>query len=119
VRVIPVVSHDAVAHEHYAGGGTGSLVVVTDARRRELYWSVYREPAADGVAERTAGPGLSRPDDVPTADHRIDAAGVRAAALAQVARRMDELDLPFAADEALYLRSPDVTVSAGPKRVTS
>ncbi|QIS45822.1 tRNA (adenosine(37)-N6)-threonylcarbamoyltransferase complex dimerization subunit type 1 TsaB [Clavibacter capsici] len=119
VRVIPVVSHDALAHDHYAAGGTGSLVVVTDARRRDLYWSVYREPVADGVAERTAGPGLSKPDDVPTADHRLDATAVRAASLAQVARRMDALDLPFAADEALYLRSPDVTVSAGPKRVTS
>jgi tRNA threonylcarbamoyl adenosine modification protein YeaZ len=119
VRVIPVVSHDALAHDHYAAGGTGSLVVVTDARRRELYWSVYREPAPGGVAERTAGPGLAKPDDVPTADHRVDATAVRAASLAQVARRMDALDLPFAADEALYLRSPDVTVSAGPKRVTS
>ena len=40
------------------------------------------------------------------------------AALPQISR-LTELDLPFAADEALYLRSPDVTVSAGPKRVTS
>jgi tRNA threonylcarbamoyl adenosine modification protein YeaZ len=119
VRVIPVVSHDAVAHDHYASGGTGSLVVVTDARRRELYWSVYSEPVAGGVVERTAGPGLSRPDDVPVADHRVDAAAVRAVSLAEVARRLDALGLPLARDEALYLRSPDVTVSAGPKRVTS
>jgi hypothetical protein len=37
--------------------------------------------------------------------------GLLAAALLRTGR-------PFAADEPLYLRSPDVTPSAGPKRVT-
>src|SRR5437763_17013631 len=39
--VIAVVSHDAVAYERYLAGHSGPLLVVTDARRRELYWSAY------------------------------------------------------------------------------
>ncbi|MGA8331975.1 MAG: tRNA (adenosine(37)-N6)-threonylcarbamoyltransferase complex dimerization subunit type 1 TsaB [Mycobacterium sp.] len=37
---------------------TGEVLVVTDARRREVYWARYR----DGV--RTAGPAVSAPGDV-------------------------------------------------------
>jgi tRNA threonylcarbamoyl adenosine modification protein YeaZ len=37
---------------------TGEVLVVTDARRREVYWARYR----DGV--RTAGPAVSAPVDV-------------------------------------------------------
>jgi hypothetical protein len=43
---------------------------------------------------------------------------VSAGDLGLVAYLTLELGLPFAADEALYLRSPDVTMSAGPKRVS-
>lgn len=51
VPFLPLVSHDAVA-----AGQHGPLVVLTDARRREVAWSAYD---ADGV--RVAGPGLARP----------------------------------------------------------
>src|SRR6187402_2317783 len=34
--VIPVVSHDAIAF-----GEAGPILVVTDARRREVYWTAY------------------------------------------------------------------------------
>ncbi|AGP65814.1 hypothetical protein OEM_42790 [Mycobacterium intracellulare subsp. yongonense 05-1390] len=37
---------------------TGDALVVTDARRREVYWARYR----DGI--RTAGPGVDAPADV-------------------------------------------------------
>lgn len=37
---------------------TGDALVVTDARRREVYWARYR----DGI--RTAGPGVGAPADV-------------------------------------------------------
>jgi tRNA threonylcarbamoyl adenosine modification protein YeaZ len=37
----------------------GDVLVVTDARRREVYWARYR----DGV--RTAGPAVAAPTDVP------------------------------------------------------
>ena len=39
---------------------TGEVLVVTDARRREVYWARYR----DGV--RVDGPAVSAPADVPT-----------------------------------------------------
>src|SRR4051794_19699082 len=47
--LVPVVSHDAVAYAHYAEGATGPLLVVTDARRRELYWSAYSGLDAVGL----------------------------------------------------------------------
>src|SRR6202047_2713854 len=37
---------------------TGDVLVVTDARRREVYWARYR----DGI--RTGGPGVNAPADV-------------------------------------------------------
>lgn len=54
----PVCSLDGLAAEV---GHPGELLVVTDARRRELYWARYTA----GV--RTAGPDVARPADVPTA----------------------------------------------------
>lgn len=59
IPVFGVCTLDAI------GGGTdGEVLVVTDARRREVYWARYR----DGV--RIAGPEVCAPADV-------DATGVR------------------------------------------
>jgi hypothetical protein len=44
---------------------------------------------------------------------------VRAANLAKLAHLLSANGREFAGEEALYLRSPDVTLSAGPKRVTA
>nr|RZI34420.1 hypothetical protein BJQ95_03208 [Cryobacterium sp. SO1] len=50
---------------------------------------------------------------------RLDAATISAGDLGMVAELAFAAGRPFAADEALYLRSPDVTVSKnGPKRVS-
>jgi tRNA threonylcarbamoyl adenosine modification protein YeaZ len=115
--VLPVVSHDAVALAEWAAGARGALVVVTDARRREVYWSAY-ELGADGI-RRTDGPGLSAPDAVPHPHvARVDATRVSAASLGLAARRREAAGDIEAIDEPLYLRSPDVTLSAGRKRVT-
>ena len=113
--VIPVVSHDAVAF-----GEHGPVLVVTDARRREVYVSAYSGSDPDGLPVRVEGPALFKPDDVLTPEgyRRLDAATVSAAALGLVAEKMYEHRRPFAADEPLYLRSPDVTPSDGPKRVS-
>ncbi|HEX4401644.1 MAG TPA: tRNA (adenosine(37)-N6)-threonylcarbamoyltransferase complex dimerization subunit type 1 TsaB [Galbitalea sp.] len=117
--VIPVVSHDGLAF-----GRTEPVLVVTDARRREVYWSAYSGMDAVGLPVRTAGPGLCAPDrlaaDVPgfTAYRRVDAEVVSAAAIGLVAQLLQANQRPFASGEALYLRSPDVTLSAGPKRVS-
>lgn len=122
--IVRVISHDAVAFARYAEGGSGRLLVVTDARRREVYWSAYRGVDSVGLPERSAGPGLARPDDLPAIvpdydDHpRLDVSEVSAGSLGMLAERMFEHGRPFAGEAPLYLRSPDVTVSAGPKRVS-
>jgi len=119
VPVLPVVSHDAVA-----AGEQGPVVVLTDARRREVYWSAYD---ADGV--RVAGPGLTRPDDLDEAIRawrpdavdwrRVTATTVPAGRLGVLAAGRLASGAPFAEDTALYLREPDVTVPGAPKRVRS
>lgn len=113
--VIPVVSHDAVAF-----GAAGPVVVVTDARRREVYVSAYAAADEHGLPVRVEGPGLFTPDDVQTPQGylRLDAATVSAASLGLLAEAMYVHKRPFAANEPLYLRSPDVTPSDGPKRVS-
>lgn len=94
----------------------GEVTVVSDARRKELYWAAYR----DGV--RVSGPDVAYPSDVPVAGV---VAGPGAALYAEalpdgtvvdidpawlarvVARRLEagETDLPT---EPMYLRRPDV-----------
>lgn len=118
--VVPLVSHDAIAFERYAAGHRGELLVVTDARRREEYWSLYRGADEFGIPIRADGPGLSKPAELPHGDAaRFDAVVVSAGALGMLAELTFLHRLPFAADQPLYLRSPDVTLSNGPKRVTA
>ncbi len=119
VPVLPVVSHDAVA-----AGEQGPVVVLTDARRREVYWSAY-----DADGGRVAGPGLTRPDDLDEAIRasrpeavdwrRVTATTVPAGRLGALAAGRLASGAPFAADTALYLREPDVTMPGAPKRVRS
>jgi tRNA threonylcarbamoyl adenosine modification protein YeaZ len=54
IPVYGVCSLDAIG-----GATSGDVLVVTDARRREVYWARYR----DGI--RTDGPAVSAPGDVP------------------------------------------------------
>jgi tRNA threonylcarbamoyl adenosine modification protein YeaZ len=123
--VVPIVSHDAVALERYGAGHRGQLLVVTDARRRELYWSTYGGVDELGIPLRVGGPGLSKPDELPeVAVHgahvtRFDAASVSAGQLGLLAEQLYAVGRAFAEDRPLYLRSPDVTPSSGPKRVTA
>jgi len=116
--VLRVAGHDAIAAAHYADGGAGAAVVLTDARRREMHRSRYRGLDADGLPVREEGPEIV-PADAPAPDGTVVDAAVSAAALGLLAERMQRLDAPFADRVPLYLRSPDVTPSAGPKRVTA
>jgi tRNA threonylcarbamoyl adenosine modification protein YeaZ len=122
--VVRVVSHDGIAWAHYAAGGTGPLLVVTDARRREVYWSAYEGADEFGLPLRSQGPALTKPDDLPGAVTgyagylRLDAAEVSAGASGMLAEGLFQHRRPFAGSEPLYLRSPDVTVPNAPKRVT-
>ncbi|QAY73196.1 tRNA (adenosine(37)-N6)-threonylcarbamoyltransferase complex dimerization subunit type 1 TsaB [Agromyces protaetiae] len=117
---VPVVSHDAVAFAWYRDGGSGPLQVVTDARRRESAVSDYDGLDDDGLPVRGAGPALFPRDEVPAPRGiRLEASVVPAGALGLIAETAYAAGrLPLTADEPLYLRAPDVTPSAGIKRVT-
>ncbi|QJU52438.1 tRNA (adenosine(37)-N6)-threonylcarbamoyltransferase complex dimerization subunit type 1 TsaB [Herbiconiux sp. KACC 21604] len=115
--LVPAVSHDAVAFEEWESGARGSVLVVTDARRREVYWSSY--DIADAGPVRTDGPALCKPDELPYPEFtRIDATQVSAGALGRSARRWFERGDEPEFTEPLYLRSPDVTMPGPRKRVS-
>jgi tRNA threonylcarbamoyl adenosine modification protein YeaZ len=61
VAFLPLVSHDAVAAETFATDGPGPVVVVTDARRREVYWSAYAAAADAADASRASPHRHGRP----------------------------------------------------------
>lgn len=116
VPVVPVASHDAIAF-----GVAEPLVVTTDARRREVFYSIYAGPDAAGIPVREHGPSLAKLAEFerPVGHRLIEATFVSAGTLGMLAEALSAHGRPFAADEPLYLRSPDVTLSAGPKRVST
>jgi tRNA threonylcarbamoyl adenosine modification protein YeaZ len=116
--VIGVCSLDAI--------GSGARTVVTDARRKEVYWAVYD---ADGV--RTDGPAVIRPEALdqagpfvgdpafadrlrtPVLAADVTTAGLLRAAAAQLADPSSAGPLV-----PLYLRRPDATPPTAIKAVT-
>jgi tRNA threonylcarbamoyl adenosine modification protein YeaZ len=122
--LVPVISHDAIAYKHYQSTTSGPVLVVTDARRREVYWSAYSGVDSVGLPVRADGPGLAKPAELDEDGFefgrlpRLDAATVSAGALGMYAEIAFANKRPFAADEPLYLRSPDVTPQAARKRVS-
>jgi tRNA threonylcarbamoyl adenosine modification protein YeaZ len=115
VPVHPVVSHDAIAW-----GCNERVLVVTDARRREVAWSLYdpglirlegpvlaqRGEGFDGVVERHPGVPILDPDEV------------SAASLGLVAEFLRAEGRPLEPDQPVYLRPPDVTIP-GPLKTVS
>jgi tRNA threonylcarbamoyl adenosine modification protein YeaZ len=107
--------------------GSGARTVVTDARRKEVYWAAY---APDG--SRTAGPGVVRPEDLAVegtvvGDPRfaerlgtevtlaeVTTAGLLRAAAAQLADPSSAGPLT-----PLYLRRPDAVPPTSFKPVTT
>lgn len=122
--VVCVASHDAVAFAHYRSGASGRLLVTTDARRHERYWSAYRGADEFAIPILSQGPGLDGPDALQDAvtDYegydRLDADWVSAASVGLLAESLYQHGRAFAGPEPLYLRSPDVTIAAAVKRVT-
>ena len=124
---------------HYLGEGGEARVgtevlVVADARRREVYAARYRA-AADGDVELVAGPVVERPDDVAELARDAVVVGRGAAVYAEafpgasgplvpdpavlarlaIVRARRAVDQPA---EPLYLRRPDAVPAAGRKRAT-
>lgn len=117
--VVPLISHDALALDLRE-----PLLVVTDARRREVAWSSYAVGDALGLPVRVAGPLLAEPAELESAvegygDYRrLDAATIPAGPLGMLGERLFAAGRAFGPSEPLYLRPPDVTPSSGPKRVS-
>lgn len=125
VQVVAVPSHDAAALGVLLADPFVDLprfAVVTDARRREYAYSVYAGVDDDGLPVRIAGPALTPRDTVDEvlAEHgavRRDITTVSAAMIALAAARAVAAGRILTGSEPLYLRAPDVTLPAGPKKV--
>ena len=117
--VVGVCSLDAV--------GSGARTVVTDARRKEVYWAAY-----DDAGVRTDGPGVVRPEELAASgpvvgDARfaerlgleVTAAEVTTAGLVRAAA--PQLADPSSAAPLvpLYLRRPDAVPPTSFKPVTT
>ena len=64
IPVVGICSHDAIAAQYVAmGKAGGDFIVVTDARRREVYWALY-----DASGRRKRGPEVGKPQAV-VAEH--------------------------------------------------
>lgn len=89
--VYGVCSLDAIAADAWQEitAAESELLVVTDARRREVYWARYRirPDAGSGTqaVERVAGPGVCKPADLETRESTV---------IAGSASHVDFFDLP-------------------------
>ncbi len=128
VPEVGVLSHDAAALEwlehHYARARTGlaqldpSVTIATDARRKQLFVSQYFGLDDNWLPVRTQGPSIVSAADAP-AEGWIRPERISAGFLGLIAARRRNMGVPQTEAVPQYLRDPDVTPSAGPKRVTS
>lgn len=135
IPVHGVCTHDAIAHEVATSvEEAATLLVATDARRKEIYFAYYR--VTNGTAERVGEPNVVRPEDlqVPAELGELDIISIPAnlverlpesvralrvlnqrpttAGLAAVAA-LDETPQPLV---PLYLRRPDAKEPAAKPR---
>ncbi|MEU3461565.1 tRNA (adenosine(37)-N6)-threonylcarbamoyltransferase complex dimerization subunit type 1 TsaB [Streptomyces sp. NPDC006733] len=130
VPVHGICTLDGIAYAAGLAGVEGPFVVVTDARRKEVYWARYAGPR-----ERVTEPAVDRPADLERTVAGLPAVGAGAALYPEVftdvrapehqsaaalaalgAVRLAE-GAEFAPALPLYLRRPDAQVPAGYKAV--
>ena len=127
IPVHGVVTLDAMAA---ASGLEEPFAVVTDARRREVFWATYA-----GGFTREQGPFVGKPDEVAKSLGDRPVVGANVTPFAELFHDVREPDLPSAAalaqivyraltagesllpPEPVYLRRPDAIPSSGPKSV--
>ena len=117
--LLGVVSHDAIALAALTGPNaltatrTNPLLITTDARRKEVYWSLYAGLDSHGAPIVLEGPNVNKPADLEEllternvnpirTDALLDATSLALVASAKVAGGESLEDI-----SALYLRAPD------------
>jgi tRNA threonylcarbamoyl adenosine modification protein YeaZ len=134
IGVHGVASLDAVARQVAATEPGGNLLVVTDARRKEVYWAGY-----DPEARRLTGPHVELPAVLETRAAELDAVAAAGDPRLAALSGLPVVDPPSPAPaalvacaapdlragvmpgplEALYLRRPDAVVPGARKRVSA
>ena len=126
IPVYGVVSHDAIALAEQIGQGAGdqpNLLVLTDARRKEVYWSLYASTPERGQPLRLEGPGVQSLASLQAKLAGQQVSYVEATATCTAANLARVLLAQLAAGSAsedispLYLRAPDA-VPPKPKQVS-
>ncbi|MDA2977511.1 MAG: tRNA (adenosine(37)-N6)-threonylcarbamoyltransferase complex dimerization subunit type 1 TsaB [Candidatus Nanopelagicales bacterium] len=79
IPVFGVCSHDAIAFEYAQQNPNKDSIVITDARRKEVYWTKYQ-----GI-KRTSSPKVSKLEEVPTSGVHLLHKPLDPISLAQVA----------------------------------
>ena len=111
-----VVSHDAIA---FAASSESPVLVETDARRKEVYFTLYGVADAHGVPQRIDGPHVAareamleklQSSQYSTTDEKLTAENMARVALAQSLAGTLSKDV-----SAIYLREPDA-VEPGPNK---
>lgn len=117
--LLGVVSHDAIAFAALTGSNaviaslTNPLLITTDARRKEVYWSLYSGLDSHGAPIVLEGPNVNKPADLEEllternvnpirTEAQLDATSLAQVASAKVAGGASLEDV-----SALYLRAPD------------
>jgi tRNA threonylcarbamoyl adenosine modification protein YeaZ len=117
--LLGVVSHDAIAFAALTGPTaatatrTNPLLITSDARRKEVYWSLYSGLDSHGAPIVLEGPNVNKPADLEElliernvnpvrTEAQLDAPSLAQVASAKVAGGASLEDV-----SALYLRAPD------------
>lgn len=101
-----VITLDAIAHSV----GNGSVLVATDAKRRELFAACYKS------GKRVEGPLLLTESDLQRyTDYELIQVACNAKLIGTYAEAAIRSGVDLSDLSALYLRSPDVSPSAGKK----
>ncbi len=119
-RLVGVCSLDSIALDFYlANPEQKTLLVTTDARRKEVFWATYAG-LVNGIPVRTHGPAVNKFEDIKTL---VDVTamsstelGVRAGSLGQIAFAQGLT--PAGTNKYIthiYLREPDAVPSKGKK----
>lgn len=118
-RLSGVVSLDAIALKAFKAN-SGSLVVETDARRKEVYYAVYSGLDKNGLPICVDGPAVIKPDLLAVKYPKLTrvTTAIDAASLAELAELQTRAGLLSDDVSALYLRQPDAVEGQFGKKVS-